>query len=184
MRRGRALRWVVLATVSACGGKAVIDAEPSGSGGSPATSSPSSSSVGGAVSTGVSSGGDDCPGTPMCPAAPPINESPCACDEGLFCEYDECAAVGSINGYQCDGGIWRFITAGMCEQPLCPNGVFCRIGEVCLIEDSGFQITYSCAADVCSPLAPSCDCAAELCGDDFACVSADATSVTCECTSC
>lgn len=180
MSRG-ALRWLVMATLAACGGKAVVDGEPSGSGGA---SSPSSSSVGGSVSTGASTGGDDCPGTPFCPASAPTPETPCACDEGLFCEYDQCAAVGSINGYQCDDGIWRVITAGMCEQTPCPNGTFCQLGEVCLIEDSGFQLTLSCAPNPCGPLAPSCDCAAELCSDDFVCVSTDATSVTCECINC
>lgn len=182
--------WIFIALAAACGGKAVIDGDPVGGNGGDSGTTTTSTGGSPTVTTTSVGGGGECPPVEVeCPAIPPTEGGDCRCAEGLFCEYDECLTEATINGYECDrdDATWRQISVSMCQQPFCPNGMFCNLGEVCLIVNTGFQVTFSCAPNICSPTYPlDCDCAADLCGDtnDFVCIDTDETSVTCECITC
>lgn len=182
---------LVGAWLAACGGKAVIDPDTSSADGGNGGDTPViTTSVGGAPTSTVTTGGTECTDREVtCPDEPPTAGSSCRCAEGLYCEYDMCLTEGLITGFQCDenDATWLNVTSSTCPQPVCPNNMFCNIGEVCLIVSTGFQVTFSCAPNICAPTSPpNCECAADLCGDDgdFVCVTTTETSVTCECTNC
>ncbi len=153
------LGWSLLICAVACGGEAVVDRGAGGNGGATTTSTTSSTTTSTTSSTTSSTTTSTSSEPCACPLQEPSAGESCACSDDVECMFDQCAVGGYLAWWACAGGAWTPITQSTCTAPVCPNGVPCYNGEVCLTTSWGFEAEFSCVPNPCAPGPLTCDCA-------------------------
>jgi hypothetical protein len=159
-------------SLTACGGKVVVDAGSGGAGGSggaPSSSITSSSAIVASssivssssnVTASVSSSGTGV----TCPDPFPGIEAPCPV-EGQVCTAPLACCGGKA---QCTNGFWKY-SGDLCQQPCTPpcgpDNFACLPGTVC-VAYIGKITTYQCEKAPCAPGGIDCGCAAPLCAQE------------------